>query len=177
MSPSARQICVLTLCAALLIALLGQLNHSLSPFALTVTMPGLLVAFAGLRLPFGAGLAVALLSGLCLDSLAPVAMGRHAALLGLAFCLIHRVRARLPREETLVGVVAALFVNLGVFVLLAFLDLGELPDPAAAGLRLLVDLLVSQLATALVAPWFIAFQRHALRLAGAAPSVANSRFA
>lgn len=171
-----RQVPVLLLCTAGLAALLGQINHALSPLALTLTMPGLLIAFAALRLPFGSGLTVGLLTGLFLDSMAPVGFGRHAAILGLAFCLIHRVRGRLPREETLVGVVAALFVNLGVFVLLAFLDLGELPDPGAGALRLLADLLVSQLATALIGPWFLALQRRSLQLVGAAPQLSPGRF-
>ncbi|MCU0792183.1 MAG: hypothetical protein MUE42_04890 [Opitutaceae bacterium] len=172
-----KQLLVLTLCAAVLVALLGQGNHALAPLGLTLTMPGLLISYAALRLPLGTGLAAALLAGLLIDSQTPVEFGRHAAILGLAFCLVHRVRGRLPREETVVAVVAALFVNLGIFVLLAFLDLGGLPDPAAGALRLLADLLVSQLATALVGPWFVALQRHSLQLAGAAPQHATSRFA
>ncbi len=172
-----RQVLVLLACTGGLSALVGQLNHVLSPLALTITLPGLLVAFAALRLPSGAGLAAALLTGLWLDAGAPVAFGRHAALLGLSFCFVYRVRARLPREETLIGVVVALFVNLGLFVVLAFLDLGELPDPAAGGLRLLADLLVSQLFTVLIGPWFFALQRQALELAGALPAATTSRFA
>lgn len=139
--------------------------------------PGLLVAYAALRLPLQPGLLVACLAGLWIDAAAPVAFGRHALLLGLAFCVVHNLRARLPREETLVGVVAALFVNLALFVVFALLDLGALPDPAAGGLRLLADLVVSQLFTALIGPWFIALQTHALQLARARPEVAVSRFA
>jgi cell shape-determining protein MreD len=176
MPRSLRQVLVLLACTGGLAALVGQLNHVLSPLALTVTLPGLLVAFAALRLPPGAGLSAALLTGLWLDASAPVAFGRHAALLGLAFCFVYRVRARLPREETLVGVVVALFVNLALFVVLAFLDLGKLPDPAAGGLRLLADLVVSQLFTVLIGPWFLAFQRQALELTGASPVTVVSRF-
>ena len=172
-----RQVLVLLACTGGLSALVGQLNHVLSPLALTVTLPGLLVAFAALRLPTGAGLAAALLTGLWLDAAAPVAFGRQAALLGLAFCFVHRVRARLPREETLIAVVVALFVNLALFVVLAFLDLGELPDPASAGLRLLADLVVSQLVTALIGPWFLALQRQALERTGALPASTLRRFA
>ena len=172
-----RQVLVLLACAGGLSALVGQLNHVLSPLALTITLPGLLVVFAALRLPPGAGLAAALLTGLWLDAAAPVAFGRHAALLGLSFCFVHRIRARLPREETLIAVVVALFVNLALFVVLAFLDLGELPDPAAAGLRLLADLFVSQLFTVLAGPWFLALQRQALAYAGALPEATTSRFA
>ena len=172
-----RQVLVLLACTGGLASLLGQANHALSPLALTITVPGLLIAFAALRLPVSTGLAVALLTGLWLDATAPTAFGRHAVLLGLVFCFVHRVRVRLPREEILVGVVVALFVNLALFVVLAFISLGQLPDPGAGALRLLADLLVSQLATALIGPWFLALQRHSLIWAGAMPEVATSRFA
>ncbi len=174
---SYRQVLALLGCWAVLCVMIGQANHHLSALALTISAPGLIVAFAALRLPLGAGLAAVFTAGLWLDAAAPVAFGRHAVLLGLAFCIVHRVRGRLPRNETVVGVVAALFVNLGLFVALAFLDLGELPDPAAAGTRLLADLGVSQLFTALAGPWFLALQHATLRLIGAAPVQVTSRFA
>lgn len=174
---SSRQVVALLGCWAVLCVMIGQANHHLSPLAITLSAPGLVVAFAALRLPLGAGLAAAFTAGLWLDAAAPVAFGRHAALLGLAFCLVHRVRGRLPRNETVVGVVAALFVNLALFVALAFLDLGQLPDPASGGARLLADLMASQLFTALVGPWFLAFQMAALRLVRVAPAQAATRFA
>ena len=177
MPRSLRQVLVRLACTGGLSTLVGQLNHVLSPLALTVTLPGLLIVFAALRLPPGAGLATALLTGLWLDAAAPVAFGRHAALLGLAFCFVCRIRARLPREETLIDVVVALFVNLAFFVVLAFLGLSDLPDPAAGGLRLLADLIVSQLVTVLIGPWFLALQRQALALAGALPTPSAGRFA
>ncbi len=177
MARAIRQVLVLLACAALLAGLLGQLNHALSPLALGLVTPGLLIAFACLRLPPGPGLATCLLIGLWLDTAAPVGFGRHAALLGLAFCMVHRIRWRLPREETLVGVVTALFLNLALFIVLGFVDLGSLPDPAAGGLRLLVDLLVSQGVTVLIGPWFFALQKRSLELAGAEPVVVTSRFA
>lgn len=172
-----RQVLVLLACTGGLVALVGQLNHALAPLALTLSVPGLLVAYAALRLPLRPGLAVACLTGLWIDAAAPVAFGRHALLLGLAFCVLHNLRTRLPREETLVAVVAALFVNLALFVVLALLDLGALPEPASGGLRLLADLFVSQLFTALIGPWFLALQTRALVLTGGRPEVGVSRFA
>lgn len=172
-----RQVVCLLACAAVLCALVGQLNHVVSGWAVTFSVPGLLVAYAALRLPLGAGFASVFVAGLWLDAFSPLAFGRQAFLLGLAFCLLHRLRDRLPRTETVVGVVAALFINLALFVALAFLDLGSLPDPAAGGLRLLADLLGSQILTALVGPWFLAFQHAALRIAGAAPAQIVSRYA
>lgn len=172
-----RQVLVLLACAAVLTGVIGQINHALAPFALTVSAPGLLVAFAALRLPLGPGFTTVFLTGLWLDATAPVAFGRQAALLALAFCLLHNAARRLPREETLVAVVAALFINLALFVVLAVLNLGSLPDTSAGGLRLLADLIISQLFTTLVGAWFLALQRQALGLAGALPPTVTSRFA
>lgn len=178
MSPTLRQVLALLACTGGLATLLGQLNHGLSPFALTLSAPGLLIAFAALRLRLGAGLAVALLAGLWLDAASPAPFGRQAILLGLAFCLLHRVRNRLPREETLVGVVAAVFINLALFIVVAVADLNALPDPGSGALRLLADLLVSQLATILLGPWFLALQARALELVGAPlPSTTQRRYA
>ncbi len=174
---SLRQVLVLLACAGLLGALVGQLNHALAPLAVTVAVPGLLLSFAALRLPLRTGLAVACLAGLWIDAAAPVGFGRHALFFGIAFCALHQVRSRLPRQETLIGVVAALFINLALFVLFALLDLGALPDPASSGLRLLLELLVSQLFTALIGPWFLALQGGALRLASAQPETTVGRFA
>lgn len=174
---SLRQVLVLLACAAVLCALLGQINHYAAPWAVTFAAPGLLVAFAALRLPLGTGFATVFATGLWLDAADPVPFGRQALLLGLALCLVYRVRARLPREQVLVGVVVALFVNLGFFILLALIGIGGLPDPASGGLRILADLLVSQVLTALIGPWFLSLQSAALRLSGAAPAQATSRYA
>ncbi len=170
-----RQVLALLACAGVLAAVLGQLNHALAPLALTVSAPGLLVAFAALRLPAGTGLAVVFCTGLWLDAAAPTPFGRQAALLGLAFCFLHNAARRLPREETLVGVVSALFVNLALFVVLAVVDLGSLPDTPSGALRLLADLIVSQVFTTLVGPWFLALQRAALDLAGVPPPAGARR--
>ena len=172
-----RQVLALFVCAAVLWAIVNQLNHYASPWALTVSVAGLFVTLPALRLPLRTGLACVLLTGLWLDAASPLPFGRHALLLGLAFCFVHRIRDRLPRTETIVAVVVALFVNLALFVVLAFLDLGSLPDPAAGGLRLLADLLLTQLLTVLVGPWFIALQTASLRLVGAPPAQIVSRYA
>lgn len=161
-----RQVLALLGCTGILMAVVGQLNHALAPLAVTVSTPGLLIAFAALRLPFGTGLSVVFLSGLWLDAVAPTPFGRQAALLAIAFTCLHNAARRLPREEVLVGVVSALFVNLGLFVLLAMLDLGALPDSSAGARRLLADLVVSQVLTTVAGPWFFALQNRLLNLVG-----------
>jgi rod shape-determining protein MreD len=177
MSPAFRQVLTVLLCTCGLVTLTGQINHALAPSAITLEVAGLLVAFAGLRLDFRRTLIIAFVTGLWVDASAPVAFGRHAFLYGLAVCMLARFRSRLPVESTSVGVVAALFINLAVFVMAGFLDLGALPDSAAGGLRLLADLVSSQLFVALIGPWFFALQAHALRLSGASPASQLRRYA
>jgi len=177
MSPALRQILAVLACTFGLICLTGQLNHALAPFGLTLEVAGLLCAFAGLRLEFSRAFTVALLTGFLVDAGTPVGFGRHAFLFGLMVCLLSRVRFRLPREETLVGVVTALFINLACFVVTGFVALGSLPDTTSGALRLLADLLVSQLFIALIGPWFFALQLRALAFAGASPATAIRRYA
>ncbi|TAG27751.1 MAG: hypothetical protein EAZ36_06545, partial [Verrucomicrobia bacterium] len=112
-----------------------------------------------------------------LDAATPAFFGRYALLLSLAFCFVHRVRWRLPRNAVFVGVLVAVFINLALCIALALVALGRLPDPASGAMRLLADLILSQLVTGLVGPWFFAFQRRALELTGAAPVEAPRRFA
>lgn len=174
---SLRQILALLASAAVLCAVVGQLNHAAASWALSFSLPGLLVTYAALRLPPGAGLASAFVTGLWLDAVTPLPFGRQAFILAFAFCLVFRLRDRFPRQETITAVVVALFVNLALFVALAFFSLGALPDPAAGGVRLLGDLLVSQLLTALVGPWFLSLQAEALRMVGASPAQTADRYA
>lgn len=177
MFPSLRQVLALLACCAVLCALLAQLNHVAAAWAVTFSAPGLLVAYAALRLPPGAGFVSVFTMGLWMDAATPLPFGRQAFVFAFAFCLVYRLRDRLPRNETITGVVVALFVNLALFVALAVFSLDTLPDPTSAGLRLLADLLVSQLITALIGPWFLSLQNAALRLVGSAPALTANRFA
>ncbi len=166
-----RQILALLLCAGLWIALVGQLQHALSPWGLGLAAAGVLVVRPALQLDFGVGLTTVFLSGLWLDASAPPeAFGRMAFLLSLAFCLVRQVRARLPRESALAGTAAAMLVNLALFVVAVLTGLSTLPDVGAGALRLLLDLVLGQVLTALAAPWFFALQTASLELIGARPS-------
>jgi hypothetical protein len=57
-----------------------------------------------------------------------------------------------------------LLANLGLFLGLSFVVLGDHPASGAAWLRLFADLGWSQLFIVAVAPWFLAFQQRALEL-------------
>jgi rod shape-determining protein MreD len=162
-----RRVLLLSLASLLLAFLLDQLNHYLGAWQVHVWCGGLFVAFAALRLDFRSGAAASFIGGLILDAGAPVAFGTHALLFLAAHAAVFNIRSRAPREETIVGVIVALLVNLGLFLALSFIRIDGSPDAGAAWLRDFADLLASQLLIALVAPWFFAVQARLLRLGGA----------
>lgn len=157
---------ILSLASFLLVALLAQLNHYLGPWQLHAWCGGLFVAFAALRLDFPTGATAAFIGGLLLDAGSPVAFGTHALLFLTAHAVIFNIRARAPRDETIVGVIAALLANLGLFLTLSFLRVDLGPDSGEAWMRDFTDLLVSQLVLALIAPWFFSVQTSLLSLGG-----------
>jgi rod shape-determining protein MreD len=148
----------------LLWSLVGQLNHYLAPYGAYLFVSGLLVTFAALRLSLRNGLAATLLTALAVDALEPVPFGTHFVLFGLMHVVLFHLRTRFPREELIFGVVVALLANLGLFLGLSFVTLGDPPASGAAWLRLFADLGWSQLFIVAVAPWFLALQQRALEL-------------
>ena len=157
----------------LLWALVGQLNFYLAPYGAFLSVGGLLVTFAALRLNLRHGLTATILIALAVDAVEPVPQlgshllyGPHVLLFTAAHVLVFHLRRRFPRDETLFGLVTALLTNLGLFLGLAFiyLELGGHPAASAAWLRLFADLGWSQLFILIVAPWFLALQQRALEL-------------
>lgn len=161
-----RRVLILSAASLLLALLVGQLNHYLAVWQLHVWCGGLFVAFASLRLGYRTGALASFIAGLLLDAGDPVAFGTQGFLFLAAHAVIFTVRARAPREETVVGVVVALLANLGLFLLLGFLRVDPSADSAATWLRGFADLVVSQVVIALVAPWFFSVQTRLLELNG-----------
>lgn len=145
--------------------LIAQVNHVLAPYGITFFVGGLLVTFAALRLNLRHGLIASLLAGLAIDAVEPVPFGTHLLLFAAVHVVIFHLRTRFPREETILGVVTALFANLALFLALSVLLLNDHPASATAWPRLLVDLFCSQVLVAALAPWFFALQQRALELA------------
>ncbi len=158
---------LITLATTLLLwCLVGQINHTLAPYGVSLFVGGLLVTFAALRLGLRNGLTATLLTGLAVDALEPVPFGTHLLLFAGIHVALYHLRTRFPREETILGVVTALLSNLALFLALSFVTLGGQPAATGAWMRLLCDLILSQLFIAAVAPWFFALQEHALAFAG-----------
>jgi rod shape-determining protein MreD len=157
----------------LLWTIVGQANHYLAPSGVYLSVGGLLVTFAALRLNLRHGLTATILIALAVDALEPAPQvgrqlfhGPHVLLFATAHVLVFHLRTRFPRDETLFGVVTALLANLGIFLGLSFvyIELGGHPAAGAAWLRLFADLGWSQLFILCVAPWFLALQQRALDL-------------
>ncbi|HTJ77749.1 MAG TPA: hypothetical protein VL357_02030 [Rariglobus sp.] len=160
------RVLLLSIASLLLVTLLAQLNHYLGVWQLHVWCGGLFIAFAALRLDFRTGAAASFIGGLMLDANAPVAFGTHALLFLAGHAVIFNIRARAPRDETIVGVMVALLANLGLFLVISFLRLDGVPDSGEAWMRDFADLLVSQMVIALIAPWIFAMQARLLQLGG-----------
>jgi rod shape-determining protein MreD len=148
----------------LLWALVAQANHALAPFHIYLFAGGLFVAYSALGFPLRSGLAASFLAGLMFDANEPVAFGTHAILFAAAHALLFHLRDRLPREDRVGRVVIALLANFGLFLALSFI-MADRP-PVSIWPRLLADLVCSQIALALAAPWFFALQSRVLILAG-----------
>ncbi|MSU46219.1 MAG: hypothetical protein EXS42_03620 [Lacunisphaera sp.] len=144
--------------------LAGLANHYLANSALHLYLSGLFVVYASLRLDRMHGLIAIVLTGLLVDAAEPVPFGTNLLLIGLVHATLLYGRQRFPREGAVFGIVVALFSNLFLFIALSFLLVGANPRPADAWLRLIVDLLVSQLVLVFITPWFLALQDRAMAL-------------
>jgi len=145
--------------------LTGLANHYVADYAVFFYLGGLLITYAALRLDPKQGLIATLLTGLMVDALEPVPFGTSLVLFSLVHLTVLYGRQRFPREGAVFGIVVALLANLFLFIALSFLLVGAGPRPASAWLRIFGDLLFSQLAIFVVAPWFLALQDRAMELA------------
>lgn len=159
-----RRTLVIFLTLLLLWTLVAQLNHALTGLRVYLFVGGLYVVYAALMLPLRVGLAATALGGLLCDANAPVWFGTHLVLFAAAHALLFHLRKRIPRDDTMARVIAALLANLAIFLLLSSTQIGAAPLPAAAWTRLFADLVCSQIFLALIAPWFFALQARALVL-------------
>ena len=157
-----RRVLILVSASLLLALLLGQLNHHLATWQVHVWCGGLFIAFAGLRMAYGAGATAAFLAGLLLDANAPIAFGTQGFLFLAAHAVVFTLRARAPRGEVAVGVVVSLLANLGLFLAMGFLRIDAGGESARSWMRSFADLLFSQVVLALIAPWFFALQQRML---------------
>jgi len=160
-----RRVIVLFLCTIVLWAVVAQVNQGLSDAHVYLFVGGLFVAFTALTQTYGTGLWTAALAGLLLDANAPVAFGKHMILFATAHFFVFRVRDRVARNDTVSRITVAILANLGLFLVLTFLQLLRTPAIAAIWPRMIFDLVCSQLFIALVGRWYFALQAKSLVMA------------
>jgi cell shape-determining protein MreD len=162
--PSHRRTLVVFCCGLILFVLWRQANHALASLGMSMWLGGLLVTFPALRIAPQQGFNAAIVLGLLVDSFSPTAFGLNAFLFGISHLVIVRIRNRLAADEPVIATVVALITNLILFLILSFIALSRNPEASISGLRLLTDLVLSQLAIGLCAGWFFALQERALAL-------------
>jgi cell shape-determining protein MreD len=143
-----------------------QANHYLASWDLSIFLGGLCVAFASLRLPSREGVRTLLLIGFWFDAATPVPFGLHAFLFLLAHAAILTFRNRIPRDETMLGLLIATVVNLLLMLGLTIALLHRNPAPLLLWPRLIADSLVSFCLVMLLGPWFFSLQTGALEMGG-----------
>jgi len=144
----------------LLWLLTGLINQGIAWAHLHVFFGGLFVTFAAIALPPIPGLVAVLLAGAVCDAHSPLPFGTEIILFAAAHAFLRQLRDRVPHDDLVGRVAIALLCNLGLFLALSFLCVGRSPDPSAYWGRAFVDLAVSQLGLALIAPWFFALQEQ-----------------
>jgi rod shape-determining protein MreD len=160
---------IVFLANALLWWLVGLANNYLSTPSVHFYVGGLFVVYSALRLDHRHGLVAVLLTGLLVDAVEPVPYGTSMLLLGLVHATLVYGRRRFPREGALFGIVVALFANLFLVIALSFLLVGANPRPGTAWVRIMLDLLASQVLLVVVTPWFLSLQDRAMELVAIHP--------
>jgi len=157
---------VLVLANLLLMFLGGQCNHYLAHLPASVFLAGLFLPVAGQRLRMQPGFVALFLTGLLFDAARPVPFGSSALLLGGLFAVWFTFRPRLPREGVGSAITGALLANAVLFFAQPLLVGPGIAFASATGGRVFWDFLSSEIAVALIGPWFFALQEKALFLWG-----------
>ncbi len=164
LTDSQRRLIVILATGWVLLWLSRQANHLLAPVGISLWLTSLLITLPALRLNFRTGLVGSFVLGLAMDAWSPVPFGTHAILLAFAHVVVFRIRNRIETTEVTIAVIVALITNLALFVALTMLILSHPGGVMVSSLRLLTDLVVSQITLALIAPWFFALQERGLEL-------------
>src|SRR5690606_37269265 len=139
-----RRTLVIAACGYILWQMTGQANHYLAPARLYIWLGGLLVAFAGLRLPAQEGFNACFLIGLLVYAGSPVPFAGHDFVLGSVPLVLVRPAHRFAPDGASGAVAVALLTNRASRLALAFFRLRNATHASLTGLRLSMDLDISQ---------------------------------
>lgn len=150
----------------LLIAITREANHYLAQLSVSIVLGGLVLPVVALRLSQGPGLLAVVLTGLAFDATGPMAFGSTAIILAAALLVVRALRHRLLREHLSTHLAVALLANLLLFFAQPLFSGSTAAYAAPTPMRVVVDLLLSQLVLCMLAWWFFALQERALVLWG-----------
>lgn len=150
----------------LLIVIAREANHHLAQFSVSIVLGGLVLPITALRLSQGPGLLAVVLTGLAMDATGPTAFGSSAFILAAALLAVRALRHRLMRESMSTHFAVALLANLLLFVAQPLFAGTTAAYAVPTVLRVVVDLLLSQVVLCALAWWFFALQERALVLWG-----------
>lgn len=155
----------------LFLLLVGQANHYLTDVSwlglgrgqMYLFVPGLPLAFAALRLNLASAVLATVGTALALESVLPVRDGAILLPATACVCVTIAFRAHFNRFELSTAIFAGLIMNL---VMTTALTVVVYRGGDVALSRVVVDLLLSQLALAALTAWFFAAQTELLRVFG-----------
>ncbi len=159
-------------CNLLLLWLSALANQRLAQFSflswdyvsIHLYLGGLFVVFSGLYMDFRNGFISTALTGLAYDALEPVPFGTSLVLFGLIHAFLIFNRYRFSIQEPIFAIIVAFLSNLLLVIAISSLLIGNGSEPALMWLRLLIDLIISQIVLAPITPWFITFQIVVLKI-------------
>lgn len=156
---------------ALLFFLLTWVNQWLAIASVALYLPAAFVLFTSLHGSNRIAFATAVAVGLFIDALSPLPYLSQTFVLLLCTTVLMSLRQRIRRSVLMQATAIGLVANTLAFLALSLLFLIFSPATLdlALFLRIVTDLLLSQLAFLAVAPWFLEFQKSLLHLSGVNP--------
>lgn len=157
---------IVLLANLLLVFLVAELNHGLAIWSLHIFIGGLLVTFGSLHLGLKQGLLANGITGLFLDAAIPLPFGVTFLLIMVCHTVIFSIRGNFARENIGSGLLIAVVLNLVLMLAYGLLAARGTPAPGIFWTRIGLDLLLSTIAIAVIAPWFFSLQRTTLTFVG-----------
>ncbi len=146
----------------LLYFVVNQVNESLAPFSIHISVEALFLLFPFFYLNTGQGLLIVLITAMFVDATLPVPFGVHVILYFGTFAFLLKMRRVFRRENPRHVLLAALWSNFFIMLGLSFFTAGSLQNLSEFWFRFLCDLAFSQLVVLIVVGWWVNLQRKAL---------------
>ncbi|MBC2601438.1 hypothetical protein [Puniceicoccus vermicola] len=164
-----RQALVALLTNLLVLFLVLELNSSISPLGIYLTIGGILVVYPAFSLSPVAGMPVVLITGFMWGATLPLPLGVLPFALGVIYAGLFRMRNRFRSRRTFHLATVATGSNL---LLLIFLGIWFFPSSGWSPylIRFLLETLLSEAAVFLLSFWIFDLQERCVDLLGAQPT-------